>query len=146
MGVSAGTALTIATVTSLVVAGISVTSALVSSTLNIVDTWGDMSNNPTFNAWQTAMNWTSMISNGFYSIGSIYNGIKGISNTSLREYSKNWLTNSDFRNAIVGADKFNFSVKSNSSTFWTGMRDNGGEHVAKNYVKRYGGSSLETTI
>ena len=34
----------------------------------------------------------------------------------------------------------------NSSTFWTGMRDNGGENVAKNYVKRYGGSSLETTL
>lgn len=145
LGVSAGTAMTIATVTSLVVATIAVTSTLASSTLNIMDTWGDYSDNPTFQAWKTAMNWTSMISNGFYSIGSIYNSFKGISNSSLREYSKNWLTNSNFRNAIAGADKFNLMVKPNSSTFWAGLgRD--GENVAKSYASSTGRTTLESTM
>ena len=38
-GISAGTALTIATVTSYTVAAISILSTLESSTLNIIDTW-----------------------------------------------------------------------------------------------------------
>jgi hypothetical protein len=38
-GISAGTALTIATVTSYTVAAIAILSTLESSTLNIIDTW-----------------------------------------------------------------------------------------------------------
>ena len=50
-------------------------STLGSSALNIVDTWCDMSENSTFKSWQTAMNWISIISNGLYSIGAIYNSL-----------------------------------------------------------------------
>ena len=145
LGVAAGTALTVATVTSLVVAGVAVTSTLAASTLNIIDTWAEI-DNPVFNTWQSVLNWTSGISNGLYSIGSIYNSVKGISGSSLREYSKAWRSSSEFRGAITGADKFNFTLKPNASTFWTGMSENSKEHLAKNYVKRFGGSSLETTI
>lgn len=53
---------------------------------------------------------------------------------------------SKFRNAISEADKYNFLLQKDSSIFWTGMRENGGEHVAKNYINRFGGNSLETTL
>lgn len=33
-----------------------------------------------------------------------------------------------------------------STVFWTGMFTNGKEHVPKNYIKHYGGSSLETIL
>ncbi len=146
LGMASGTALTVATITSLVVAGIAVTSTIASSTLNMIDIWGDMGENSTFQSWKTAMNWMSAISNGFYSIGSIYNSFHGISNSALREYSNNYLTNSNFKNNILNSNNFNFNIKSDSSVFWTGMRENGGEHVAKNYTQRFGGDSLETTL
>lgn len=146
LGMASGTALTVATVTSVVIAGIAVTSTLVSSTLNLVDTWGDMSGNSTFQSWKTAMNWISMISNGFYSVGAIYNAFHGISHTALREYGKQYLTNPNFRSNILNSNTFNFSLKPNSSVFWTGMRENSGEHVAKNYINRFGGDSLETIL
>ena len=75
LGVSAGMATTIATVASLTIAGIAIVSTMGSSALNIVDTWCDMSENSTFKSWQTAMNWISIISNGLYSIGAIYNSV-----------------------------------------------------------------------
>ena len=77
-GISAGTALTIATVTSYTVAAIAILSTLGSSTLNIIDTWGNVKNS-TFKAWQKGLNILSAVSNGFYSIGNMYNSIKGIS-------------------------------------------------------------------
>ena len=73
LGAAAGTAANI----SLAVAAIAVVSTIGAAALNIVDTWGDI-DNPTFNALQSALNWTSMISNGLYSIGNIYNSIKGV--------------------------------------------------------------------
>ena len=75
LGVSAAMATTIATVASLTIAGIAIVSTLGSSALNIVDTWCDMSENSTFKSWQTAMNWISIISDGLYSIGAIYNSL-----------------------------------------------------------------------
>lgn len=148
-GVSAGLATTIATVASLTIAGIAIFSTLVSSTLNIIGTWGNYSDNPTFKAWQTVMNWISAISNGFYSIGSIYNGFKGISNTSLREYSKAWLKNPEFRNAISGADRYRFALKPDTSTFWSGISDDGmsnGDLIASNCADKMGRTTLESTL
>ena len=55
-GVSAGAAMTAAAIISFTVAVIAVGSTIGSSVLNIVDTWGNI-DNPTFNAWQSAMNW-----------------------------------------------------------------------------------------
>lgn len=144
VGVSAGTAMTVATIMSFTVGTIAVVSTVASSTLNIIDTWGDI-DNPTFNAWQTALNWTSMISNGFYSVGSIYSGIKGISNSSLREYSKSWLTNSNFRSAIIGADNFRMTVQPNNSTFWAGLGKQG-ENIAKEEAAVLGRTTLESTM
>lgn len=63
--------MTAATVASLVVAGIANISTLSSSALNIIDLWCDMSGNSTFQARKTAMNWTSMIPSGFYSVGAM---------------------------------------------------------------------------
>ena len=77
-GISAGTALTIATVTSYTVAAIAILSTLGSSTLNIIDTWGNIRNS-TFKAWQKGLNILSAVSNVFYSIGNMYNSIKGVS-------------------------------------------------------------------
>lgn len=146
LGMASGTALTAATITSLVVAGIALASTVASTALNIVDLWCDMSGNSTFQFWKTAMNWTSAITNLFYSAGTLYNAFHGIGKSSLKEYSKNYLTKSDFRSNISNAKNYNFNFERDGSVFWTGMRENGGEHVAKNYVKRFGGESLETTL
>ena len=70
------------------VAVIAVVSMIGASVLNIIDIWGNI-DDPTFNTWQSVLNWTSIISNGLYSIGAIYNGIKGITNEVLRNYSSN---------------------------------------------------------
>lgn len=147
-GVSAGAAMTAATIISFTVAVIAVGSTIGSSVLNIVDTWGNI-DDPTFNAWQSALNWTSMISNGLYSIGSIYNGIKGIENGALRKFGKSWREDSNFRNAIGGADKFPFSIQPNTSTFWSGIGDKGmnnGDLIAANCADKMGRSTLETTL
>ena len=147
-GVSAGAAMTAAAIISFTVAVIAVGSTIGSSVLNIVDTWGNI-DNPMFNAWQSALNWTSMISNGLYSIGSIYNGIKGIENGALRKFGKSWREDSNFRNAIGGADKFPFSIQPNTSTFWSGIGDKGmnnGDLIAANCADKMGRSTLETTL
>lgn len=143
-GVSAGTAMTAAAIISFTVAVVAVGSTVGSSVLNIVDTWGNI-DNPTFNAWQSALNWTSMISNGLYSIGSIYNGIKGVKNGALREFSKSWRKDSNFRNAIGGADKFQFFVQSDTSTFWAGLGKDG-QYIAKDKAASLGRTTLESTI
>lgn len=148
VGVSAGTAMTVATITSLTIATIAVMSTLGSSTLNIMDTWCNI-DNPVFNSWQTALNITSFISNGFYSIGGIYNGIKGISNANLRNYGKEWIINSRFRAAISGASNYNFNLKPNTSTFWSGIGDKGmgnGDQIAANCADKMGRTTLESTL
>ena len=143
-GVSAGAAMTAAAIISFTVAVIAVGSTIGSSVLNIVDTWGNI-DNPTFNAWQSAMNWISMISNGLYSIGSIYNGIKGIENGALRKFGKSWREDSNFRNAIGGADNFQFSVQPDTSTFWAGLGKDG-QYIAKDKAASLGRTTLESTI
>ena len=143
-GVSAGAAMTAAAIISFTVAVIAVGSTIGSSVLNIVDTWGNI-DDPTFNAWQSALNWTSMISNGLYSIGSIYNGIKGIENGALRKFGKSWREDSNFRNAIGGADNFQFSVQPDTSTFWAGLGKDG-QYIAKDKAASLGRTTLESTI
>ena len=147
-GVSAGLATTIATITSLSVAAIAIISTLGSSTLNIIDTWGNIDNS-VFNTFQNILNWTSTISNCFYSIGSIYSSVKGISNADLRNYGKQWATNPQFRSAISGASEYNFTLKPDSSTFWFGIGDKGmgnGDQIAANCADKMGRSTLETTL
>ena len=143
-GVSAGAAMTAAAIISFTVAVIAVGSTIGSSVLNIVDTWGNI-DNPMFNAWQSALNWTSMISNGLYSIESIYNGIKGIENGALRKFGKSWREDSNFRNAIGGADNFQFSVQPDTSTFWAGLGKDG-QYIAKDKAASLGRTTLESTI
>lgn len=144
VGVSAGTAVTAATIISFTVAGIAMVSTIGSSALNIADTWGNF-DNPVFNTLQSVLNWTSMISNGLYSVGSIYNGIKGIQNGALREYSKSWWKNPEFKSAVSGADKYPFSVQRDKSTFWAGLGEDG-QYAAKDEAVRFGRTTLESTI
>ena len=113
LGVSAGTAMTVATIMSFSVAAIAVVSTIGASALNIIDTWGNI-DDPAFNTWQSVLNWTSIISNGLYSIGAIYNGIKGITNEVLRNYSSN------LRN---GAHMFNAEDLQMSQTVQNHMYD-----------------------
>lgn len=80
---------TVATVTSLIAAGIAVTSTIAASVLNIIDIWGDMGDNKTFQSWKTVMNWASAISNLFYSAGMFYNSINGITCTQTGEIFNN---------------------------------------------------------
>ena len=70
LGVAAGTAANI----SLSVAAIAAVSTIGAATLNIVDIWGKI-DNPTFNTLQSALNWTSTITNGLYDIGMLYNAV-----------------------------------------------------------------------
>jgi len=62
-----------------VIGVVAVVSTLGASTLNIIDIWCDMSGNSTFKAWQKGLNIVSIASNSLYSIGNIYNSIKGVS-------------------------------------------------------------------
>ena len=71
LGAAAGTAANI----SLAVAAIAVVSTIGAAALNIADTWGNI-DNPIFNTLQSALNWTSTISNGLYDIGMLYSSIK----------------------------------------------------------------------
>ena len=123
-GVSAGAAMTAATIISFTVAVIAVGSTIGSSVLNIVDTWGNI-DDPTFNAWQSALNWTSMI--------------------ALRKFGKSWREDSNFRNAIGGADNFQFSVQPDTSTFWAGLGKDG-QYIAKDKAASLGRTTLESTI
>ena len=145
VGVGAGTATGIATVVSLIVGTIAVCSTSISTILNIMDTWGDYGDNPDFKRMQTAWNWISMASNLFYSAGNIYNSFKGISGASLREYSKHCFMDSNFRKAVVGADKMKFMVEPNQSTFWAGLGKDG-EYIAKEYAAAHGRTTLELTL
>lgn len=77
--IATSTAIVIATAISVTVAVVAVGSTLASSTMNIIDTWCDMSDNVTFKKWQKGLNITAAISNGLYSIGNLYNSIKGVS-------------------------------------------------------------------
>ena len=85
-GVSASTALTVATIMSSV-AAIAVVSTIGTSALNIIDTWGNI-DDPAFNTWQSVLNWTSIISNGLYSIGMLYNSIEHKSGRNFNSESK----------------------------------------------------------
>jgi len=73
LGVSTTAAIAISTA----VAVVAVVSTVASSALNIVDTWAEI-DDPTFNAWQKGLNIVSAVSNITYSIGNIYNSVKGI--------------------------------------------------------------------
>lgn len=145
LGMASGTALTVATITSLVVAGIALTSTVASTTLNIIDIWCDMSENSTFQFWKNVMNLTSAISNLLYAPGTVYNAFHGIEKSALKQYGMNYLMKSDFRNNISNAAKYNFTIQRNTSVFYKDMEDVG-EHVAKRYVKRFGGETPETLL
>lgn len=88
LGLSASAAASISTI----VATVAVISTIDSSILNIIDTWCDI-DSPLFKTIQKVLNWTSVISNGVYSIGYIYNGINGISNADLIDFNNNRLVN-----------------------------------------------------
>ena len=72
LGVSAAAA-TISTI----VAITAVVSTVGSSVMNLIDIWCDV-DNPVFNFFQSAFTITSTVTNLAYSIGNIYNSIKGI--------------------------------------------------------------------
>lgn len=122
IGISAGTALTAASVVSLIVASVAVISSVGSAALNIADVWGKF-DNPAFNTWQRIFNWTSGISNGLYSIGGIYNSMNGISNTGLRRYSEIFFGRNEFVDQIA--------MLRNTSAFWSGLGKDGPEIAAK---------------
>lgn len=71
---------------------VAVISTIGSSILNVIDTWCDIDSS-TFKTLKNVFNWTSVISNGVYSIGTIYNGFKGISNAAIKEMNGNRLVN-----------------------------------------------------
>lgn len=88
LGLSASVAANISTA----IAVVAVISTIGSSILNVVDTWYDI-DSPFLKTLQKIFNWTSVISNGIYSIGTIYNGFKGISNAAIKEMNGNRLVN-----------------------------------------------------
>ena len=76
-----------ATAISITVAVVAVVSTVGSSVMNVIDTWAEIDNKQ-FNAWQSVFNWTSVISNGFYSIGHIFNSIKGYKQFNRLDWSE----------------------------------------------------------
>ena len=99
--------MTAATIISFTVAGIAVVSTVGSSALNIADTWGNF-DNPVFNTLQSVLNWSSMISNGLYSIGMLYNSIKYKPGGSLLRRSEE----------ASGAPKTNKSYPADDANKW----------------------------
>lgn len=73
LGVSTATAIAISTA----VAVVAVVSTAAGSVLNLIDVWCEI-NNPIFNTFQKALNIISTVTNLAYSIGSVYNSIKGV--------------------------------------------------------------------
>ncbi len=73
LGVSTATAVAISTT----VAVAAVVSTAAGSVLNLIDVWCEI-DNPIFNTFQKALNIISTVTNLTYSIGSIYNSIKGV--------------------------------------------------------------------
>lgn len=73
LGVSMATAIAISTA----VAVVAVVSTAAGSVLNLIDVWCEI-DNPIFNTFQKALNIISTVTNLAYSIGSIYNSIKGV--------------------------------------------------------------------
>ncbi len=142
-GVAAGTATTIATVISFTVAAIAIVSAVTSGALNVVDTWKPLSGG--WKTFQTVMNWTSLISNGIYGIGSLYSGFKGITNQELFNYGKSYLTNGQFRLAITEADKYRFVLETGKSTFWSGLGANGDQAAARG-AQSLGRTTMEEAL
>ncbi len=88
LGLSASAAAGISTAVGVV----AVISTIGSSILNLFDTWCGI-NNSSLKTLQKVLNWTSLISNGVYSIGAMYNGFKHISNTAIKELNGNRLVN-----------------------------------------------------
>jgi hypothetical protein len=128
LGVSAGTAATIATVASMTVAAIAIVSAVASGAFNIADTWSPLSGN--WKKAQNVLNVISTVSNLAYGAGSIYSGLKGITNQQLFDYGKTWLTNSGFRTAISNVDDYALLVEPGTSTFWSGLGTGGADKAA----------------
>lgn len=87
LGCSAGVAAGISTA----VAVTAVVSTVISSGLNIADVWGDF-DNPVFNAFQKTFNGIAFVTNTVYSVGNIYNSVKGVSGKEYlaRENAKSW--------------------------------------------------------
>ncbi len=83
LGCSAGVAAAI----SGTIAVLAVTTTLASGTLNVIDTWAEI-DDPTFNAWQKGLGWASLITNGAYAVGNIYNVKHGITNQDLKTFAK----------------------------------------------------------
>lgn len=72
-----GMSATAAAAVSTAVAVVAVVSTVASSALNVADIWAEI-DDPSFNAWQKGLNIVSAVSNLTYSIGNLYNSIKGI--------------------------------------------------------------------
>ena len=148
-GLSAGLAAGI----SMTVAGIALVStaiAFIPNTFDLIAAVDETINpeNPRFAQWnnslhqmewyntvQNVANITSAISGGMYSIGNIYNGIKGITNESLKEFGK----------IVRGGNAFDFHLDPNSSFFWSGLGKDG-QDIAANIANKMGGVTLETTM
>lgn len=140
LGMSAGAATTVATVVSLTVAGIAIASSVASGTMNIITVWGG-GQSPAFQKWKKIVGVVSLVSNVFYSVGSIYCGVKGITNSSLRKYATNWITNKGgFRSAVWGAKNYEaLNFASDSSLFWAGLGKDGA-----NVSSTYAGTTQQT--
>lgn len=73
-----GVSTTVVTTISIAVAVVAVVSTVVSSTTNIIDVWCEIDNSK-FQTFKKAVNVISAVSNTIYSIGNIYNSVKGVS-------------------------------------------------------------------
>ena len=110
LGVSAG----LATGLSYGVSAVAVTSTVGSTTMNVTDTWADI-DDPTFNAWQKGLNITSTASNIAYSVGNIYNSVKGIN-------SKEWVAKSTSDNASTGSVDTSSKTKTGLDEIYEGKK------------------------
>ena len=81
LGCSAG----VATAISAGVAIIAAITSIASGTLNIIDIWCEIDND-SFQKWKKGLGIASLVFNGIYSIGTIYNSIKGFSYDDVYKY------------------------------------------------------------
>jgi len=145
MGLSAGTAMTVATCISLTIAVIAISSTFASSVMNIMDIWGDYSDNPTFQSWKNTMNWISGISNLIYGGAGIYNSLSNISSSSLKAYGASFIktifAKDGLRSALWNAKNFPVKFDPNTSLFWGGLGQTG-ETISSTYAANNGLKTL----
>lgn len=121
-----------ATAISTIVAVVAVVSTVVAAGMNIADTWLEI-DSPMFNTVQKVLNITSTVTNLAYSIGNIYNSIKGvtpeeyIARQNAIKNGKQGYGNLDAEHPRMEHTNSDYDAQRKKAIYDENMKRNGGE-------------------